>query len=482
MHLLLLLACDTSADKTGTDDSTSPQDSADTASSDTASPDTASPDNACTSAWDQLSEVYPDAGEVGACGDSAAALKQSLLDLSGVVIDAGQGSEGHPCLQLRCDDTYAYIATNALPHWDWSSLTVRELDEDDQYIHRLPLSPTGPSDEGATDIDTLDGCVDAYNQLVLAPTTGTTTEPSGFCGTTASGALTEDGEVYAQLSCTGAIGLSVGGPPAFGPNEAADPDPWGSPLFYYPEFYSSSYGGDGPALDACGFHGHQHALNEACFEAEERVPDTDYAAIWEAWDLASLITPSCEEESGIIGWAYDGYPIQGPCVCVDRAEDGSCADVRRAQTAWVYAGLSRWGQEDGAEEDADGVLDAEGQSCAADSDCCADPDSDSCRMVCALETFASDTGPVVDRRCVVRDYGWCTHEVQALPEPDEAVTLDRCNGYEGPDGYAYRATFSFPYILGCFRGQPSDSFGQGYVLQGSNTGGGGAGGGGGGGP
>ncbi|MEM7152760.1 MAG: YHYH protein [Myxococcota bacterium] len=49
-------------------------------------------------------------------------------------------------------------------------------------------------------------------------------------------------------------------------------------------------------------------------------------------------------------------------------------------------------------------------------------------------------------------YAWDNHEY--MPSDDPTV-LDECNGRVGPDGnYRYHATETFPYVLGCYRGQP----------------------------
>lgn len=48
-------------------------------------------------------------------------------------------------------------------------------------------------------------------------------------------------------------------------------------------------------------------------------------------------------------------------------------------------------------------------------------------------------------------YAWDNHEY--MPSDDPAV-LDECNGRIGPDGnYRYHATDTFPYVLGCYRGE-----------------------------
>jgi hypothetical protein len=48
-------------------------------------------------------------------------------------------------------------------------------------------------------------------------------------------------------------------------------------------------------------------------------------------------------------------------------------------------------------------------------------------------------------------YAWDNHAYVASEDP---TVLDECNGRMGPDGtYRYHATDSFPYVLGCYRGE-----------------------------
>ncbi len=54
---------------------------------------------------------------------------------------------------------------------------------------------------------------------------------------------------------------------------------------------------------------------------------------------------------------------------------------------------------------------------------------------------------------------WDAYEYRAQEAPNQ---LDRCNGRIGPDGsYRYHATSGFPYIIGCYRGQPTQQAGGG---------------------
>ena len=46
--------------------------------------------------------------------------------------------------------------------------------------------------------------------------------------------------------------------------------------------------------------------------------------------------------------------------------------------------------------------------------------------------------------------------------------LDECNGHVGPSGdYHYHTTATFPYILGCYRGTPTNNGGNGTPPGGS---------------
>src|SRR5262249_41161353 len=150
----------------------------------------------------------------------------------------------------------------------------------------------------------------------------------------------------------------------------------------------------------------------------------------------------------ILGWSPDGYPIKGPCVCTDPA----CTTIRRARSSWVYAGLGAWGDDPAA-----GDLVLENKPCTADTDCCP---ADNCNLRCAPVVVEDDgpDGSLVASRCALLDYSWCTHRFRdrsTHPGSDAFVYLDRCNGFTGPDGYAYHATASFPYFQGCYHGVPA---------------------------
>lgn len=112
--------------------------------------------------------------------------------------------------------------------------------------------------------------------------------------------------------------------------------------------------------------------------------------------------PDCEvvslggERVGlVIGWAFDGYPILAPLAC----DNAACTSTRRLTSSW--------------------------------------------RSTLAEYTTAT-RGPA-----------WDIHE-----HVDGLGDLDECNGMAiddpaSPYDYAYFATDSFPYFLGCYRGTPT---------------------------
>lgn len=114
--------------------------------------------------------------------------------------------------------------------------------------------------------------------------------------------------------------------------------------------------------------------------------------------ILGLSEVSETEASPLIGFSLDGFPIYGPLGCLDEA----CEEVVEFQSSW--------------------------------------------------ETIDDPT-----------EYAWDAN-VCTKDSCDEAtdIYLDRCNGRVGPDGtYRYHATSSFPYILGCYAGTPSDEAGEG---------------------
>ena len=421
--------------------------------------------------WEGLAD-YDDVGELTECpADEPVAA--SLFQLGGVTID-NNGASLTPCVAALCDATYVYVASNRLPHYDFVQTTPNALVEA-LTVQRIPREPTPlPENAAATNAATADGCIDGYEQHVMAPGNATAQEPSGLCANGGELALFEalaGGRAdYQGIACLGGVGFLISGAPVFGPNEAANPDPWGTPAATAPE---PAAGGAG-ALALCGGHTanemHYHYVAEACFERDvvTGAPATSYVEAAERWNLADELNGDCTEASGILGWSYDGYPIKGPCACMARGADGACTDLRRATSSWTYDGLGAWEAESGLPSD--GALDLERTACDSNADC---PDAD---YRCTWALNAGEGGVTPAKQCVLIDYGWCGNRYAERAEVAGRVFLDRCNGVESADGYAYHATASFPHLQGCYRGVPAEQAGGG-MMGGGGMGGGGMGGG-----
>lgn len=119
-----------------------------------------------------------------------------------------------------------------------------------------------------------------------------------------------------KVPLLGLAGFAVNGLPFFGPNEAAQPaeEAWGDPI----------YNG---IMDACLGHTsdqyHYHSMLVKCLTASGLVA--------EPWMNAD---PPADEESPIIGWAMDGYPIKGPQECADAA----CGSVVEMKSGYDMIG------------------------------------------------------------------------------------------------------------------------------------------------
>jgi hypothetical protein len=451
-------ASTTTGDPTSTSDPTS-----DTTADATTGDDAWTPAQ-CYAGWDQLTDLYPDAGPLIDCAGPGFTVQRSLLVVDGITID-NDGTPMHPCVEARCDANYAYIASNTLPHYDFVPITPNPLAEADNVV-RVPLAPTLPAANATADAPEIqEGCLDALDQYVDNPNQATTREPSGLCiaAQTDAAYLREtlangDTVTTAKIACLGNTAMMTSGVVIVGPNEGPNPDPYGNPLFYMPNTAGEPYiSGMTAALDLCGAHTggsmHNHGVNQACFEqAPDGTPANTYAVASQAWDLDTMLQGECTAPSPIVGWSPDGYPIKGPCVCAD----ADCTIIKRVRSSWVYRGLGAWGD----------PLAIENQPCTTDDECCA---GDNCDLRCSpvLVDDAGPDGSAVESRCTLLDYSWCTHQYvdrSVHPGADNFVYLDRCNGREGPDGYAYHATLSFPFIQACYRGVPAEIAGGGMMM------------------
>jgi hypothetical protein len=209
----------------------------------------------------------------------------------------------------------------------------------------------------------------------------------------------------------GNIGVSVAGVPIFSVNEGPQPaqDAYGNPIA-------------AAILDDCGSHSaqqgtfHNHALAVKCLTQ---------AAVTKSqpWNDPD---PSPDEPSPVIGYAFDGFPIYGPHEC----SDASCTSVREMRSGWDDTG-----HEAGTE------------GCTSSAAC-------SSGYCTAVMIDGEETTACVPRTCV-----WSNNAYVAKASSDY---LDQCNGHVGPGGdYHYHTTSTFPYILGCYRGTPTNNGGMG---------------------
>ena len=161
-----------------------------------------------------------------------------------------------PAADITCTDDTLQMASNGIPAFEFVDLTPNGLSALD-YRFEVPLHPE-----------------------VAA-------EPS-------------------EIPLLGTTGFLLNGIPAFGPNEAAFPDPYGDPVFNGITDFCLGHTGAGGAY-------HFHAILESC-------------VLGRSVDLA--------EPSPILGFANDGFPIYGPRGCVDAA----CTEVVELESGWVRTG------------------------------------------------------------------------------------------------------------------------------------------------
>lgn len=364
-------------------------------------------------------------------------------------------------------------------------------------MHRIPLNPapldqTTPSDS----FEGINGCDSALSMAVVNETPAL--PPFSHCwyqtedGSQNTGLHTiedEDGTVYTKIHCYGPTASVITGIPAFAPSEEARPDPYGTPLF-------STYSSDAfsrPFVDFCAHPAaitHNHWINEMCLAQDgDDTPANGYATGASAFVVEDLNAANCTSESDTVGWAYDGNPMRGSCLCMERDDAGTCTDLRRARSSYVYAGLARYADDDSALDNVDAAtveasyLGNELDTCTTSDECC-EGVTGVCRLYCHPLLVEDGDDVVLQNRCVSPDYSWCTHAYNGhddVLEDDGYVYLDRCNGVMTADGYTYVGTSTFPYVNSCFRDAPTESAVDDtyiYLDAGGGPGGGGPGGGG----
>lgn len=181
-----------------------------------------------------------------------------------------------------------------------------------------------------------------------------------------------------QATVVGGVGVAINGV------QVSSPSASGGPLQYADPAGTEVDG------DLCMGHPnpsgkyHYHALMTSCL-----FPDADDG---------ELMGDPCTAPSPIIAWIADGYPMLGPCECLDAA----CTQVVEMRSSYVL---------DGGDDD---------------------PDA-----------------------CAYQDY---TYQGNVGEDTDGDKYLDECSGHVGPAGdYHYHITNEYPWTLRCYRGNPTTS-------------------------
>ena len=209
----------------------------------------------------------------------------------------------------------------------------------------------------------------------------------------------------------GNVGVAVNGIPVYGVNEGPQPasDAYGDPIA-------------AAILDECGSHSaqqgtfHNHKLVVKCLLQSA-------VSASQPWNNPD---PSPDEASPIVGYAFDGFPIYGPNECTN----SSCTSVQEMLSSWDSTGYQT------------GTAGCT-SSAACSSGYCTDV------MINGHLTTA----------CVPKTCVWSNNRYTAK---SGSAYLDQCNGHVGPNGdYHYHTTTAFPYILGCYRGTPTNNGGNG---------------------
>jgi hypothetical protein len=166
-----------------------------------------------------------------------------------------------------------------------------------------------------------------------------------------------------------------------------------------------------------------------------------------------MLHGECTAPSPIVGWSPDGYPIKGPCVCTPR--DADCTDYQTRALRVGLRGLGAWGDDPG---EAAGPRRRE-------------PALHDRRRVLRRQQLQLPLLPRarrrrrprrLDRRVALRParllvvHPPLRRPLDSTPAATSSSTSTAATAYEGPGGYAYHATLSFPYIQACYRGVPAE--------------------------
>jgi hypothetical protein len=216
-----------------------------------------------------------DEGEAGTWADPDCPQSADFVDVSP---HPANSAYPDPFLSVSCDADVLVVESNGIPTYEYVDMTPNGLSAI-EYTWEVPAKP----------------------ELAAAPT---------------------------DIPLLGTAGFTVAGIPIFGPNEAAQPDPYGDPV----------YNG---IVDACLGHTgaggsyHNHALLVSCVltAAADDAPDV------------------------VVGYAMDGFPIHGPVGCLDEG----CTETATFQSGWVQTGdptTYAWDNHEYRDSDDPRVLDA----------------------------------------------------------------------------------------------------------------------------
>jgi hypothetical protein len=249
---LVLSACATSSETPG--DTTGDTSAEDTTTQDTTG-DNTSGSGGTTNPGDAADAAdATDPANPVECPEAA-----TFMDLSAYAGAAGAAYDD-PQVSATCTETTMTVVSNGIPNYTFVQITPNALGSQN-YEFLIPRNPA---------------VADATSEIALL----------------------------------GPIGVAVNGIPLYGPNEAAQPDPYGDPVY-------------NDILDFCLGHTapqgvyHYHATLVQCLS-----------------DLGVDNEPDTNVPSPIIGWAFDGFPIYGPLGCTD----ADCTEVVEFQSGWNQIG------------------------------------------------------------------------------------------------------------------------------------------------
>jgi hypothetical protein len=420
----------------------------------------------CYDGWDLLTDTFPDAGPLVDCEGAGFTVQRSCWSST-----ASRSTTTAP----RCSRASRPAATRTTPtspattcRTTTSCQTTPNALNEAPTLLRIPLAPALPGDDLEADGPEIqDSCIDAYDQF-LDSGQATAREPSHLClanqndvahlrETLASG----DTVTTTKIACLGTTAILNSGVVVVGPNEAGMPDPFGNPMFFMPDNAGEPYLPDdlgmGAALDLCGGHTggsmHYHGANLACFEqADDGTPANSYATASQAWDLDTMLHRRVHRSPRR---SSAGAPTATQLKAPACAPTPTAPIIKRVRSAWVYAASAR-----GATTPARPPTSPSSTSRARPTTSAAPAAQLQLPLLPVLVADDGPDGTIVEsplrpaRLLVVhpplrRPLGPPRRRQVRLPRPLQRPT-------RAPDGYAYHATLSFPYIQACYRGVPAE--------------------------